>query len=92
MPKVKNYFLVILYFFYRDSKIKKYGSAAFFKLEMFNCNVSFLQRTLTTVIVVLKFDPKCYCLSKSKNIGHPIPIKTAQELAMMELELATPRL
>ena len=40
MPNVKRYFLVnLIYFFYRDSKIKKYGDAAFFKLETFNYKV-----------------------------------------------------
>ena len=35
----------------------------FFKLEAFNCKVSFYRITLTTVIVILrlKFEVKCYC-------------------------------
>ena len=63
MPKVKNYFLVNIYFIYRYSKIKRQGNAAFFKLKAFNCKVSFYQRTLTTVIVILrlKLEVKCYC-------------------------------
>ena len=56
------------------------SNAAFFKLEAFNFNVSFYRRTLTTVIVILrlKSELKCYCQSKSKEIGHPRPIKTAE--------------
>ena len=41
MPKLKSYFLVNLYFFYSDSKRKRFGNAAFFKLDMFNCKVLF---------------------------------------------------
>ena len=56
----KTIFLVNLYFIYRYSKIKKRGNAAFFKLEAFNCKVSFYRLTLTTVIVILclKFEVK----------------------------------
>ena len=63
MPKAKNYFLDNIYFIYRYSKIKKIGNAAFSKLEVFNCYVSFYRRTLTTVIVILrlKFELKWYC-------------------------------
>ena len=63
-PKVKNYFLVDIYFIYRYSIIKKeYGNTAFFKLEAFNYKVSFYRLTLTTFIVILplKFEVKCYC-------------------------------
>ena len=65
MPKVKNYFLINIYLIYRYSKIKKIGYAAFFKVQAFNCKVSFYQRTLTTVIVILrlKFELMCYCWS-----------------------------
>ena len=63
MSKVKNYFLVNIYFIYRYSKIK--NNTAFFKLEAFNCKVSFYRLTLKTVIIILrmKFEVKCYCLS-----------------------------
>ena len=64
MTKVKNYFVVNIYFIYRYSKIKKkQGNVVFLKLEAFNCNVSFYGLTLTTVIVILrlKFEVKCYC-------------------------------
>ena len=37
IPRVKNYFLVNIYFIYRYSKINKKGNAAFFfKLEALN--------------------------------------------------------
>ena len=35
MPKVKNYFLVNIYFIYRHSKIKNGVTRLFFKLEAF---------------------------------------------------------
>ena len=60
IPKVKNYFLVNMYFIYRYSKIKNRVTRLFFKLEAFNCKVSFYRLTLTTVIVILrlKFEVK----------------------------------
>ena len=62
-PKVKNYFLVNIYFIYRYSKIKKRVTRIFFKLEAFNCKASFYRLTMTTVIAILclKFEVKCYC-------------------------------
>ena len=62
MRKVKNYFLVNIYFIYRYSKIKNRVTRLVFKLEAFNCKVSFYRLTLTTVIVILglKFEVKCY--------------------------------
>ena len=33
MPKVKNYFLINMYFIYRYSKLKKYGNAAIFQIR-----------------------------------------------------------
>ena len=41
MPKVKNYFLVNIYFIYRYSKIKKnWVTRPFFKLEAFNVSIN----------------------------------------------------
>ena len=63
MPKVKNYFLVNIYFIYRYSKVKSRVTQLFFKLEAFDCKVSFYRFNLTRVIVILrlKFEVKCYC-------------------------------
>ena len=63
MPKAKNYFLVNIYFIYRYSKIKNGVTRLFFKLEVFNCKVSFHRLTLTRVIVILHltFEVKYYC-------------------------------
>ena len=46
MQKVKNYFLVNIYFVYRYFKIKKQGNVAFLKSEAFNCKVSFIDLLL----------------------------------------------
>ena len=63
MPKVKNYFFCYYILYLSLFKNKKKGNVAFFKLETFNCKVSFYRLTLTTVIVILslKFEEKCYC-------------------------------
>ena len=51
-----------------------------FKLEEFNCEVSSYRPTLTTVVVTLrlKFELKCHCQSKSKEIRNLRPIKIAE--------------
>ena len=61
--RLKNYFVLNIYFIYRYSKIKNRVTRLFFKSEAFNCEVSFYRLTLTTVIVILrrKFEVKCDC-------------------------------
>ena len=62
VPKVKNNFLLTIYFIYRYSKIKKRVTRLFFKLEAFNGKVLFYRLTRTTVIVILRleFEVQCY--------------------------------
>ena len=60
--KVRNYFLVnICTLSIVIQNLKNWVTRLFFKLEAFNCKVSFYRPTLTTVIVILllKFEVKC---------------------------------
>ena len=50
MPKVKNYFLVNTYCHSKKGRVMPH----FFKLETFNCRVSFYWLTLTNFIIVLR--------------------------------------
>ena len=45
-----------------------------FELKIFDLKYLFSRDTLTTFLVI--FELKCYCLSKSKEIGRPRLVKT----------------
>ena len=64
MPKAKKLFFgqYILYLSLFNNK-KNRVTRLFFKLEAFNCKVSFYRLALTTVIVILrlKSEVKCHC-------------------------------
>ena len=63
IPK-KTFFLVnMLHLFLFKNKKNRLMRHFFFKLEAFNCKISFSRITLTTVIAILllKFEVKCCC-------------------------------
>ena len=75
---------VNVYFFVCSSRIKEMTRLLIFKLNAFDSKVSFLRHTLTIIIFILRlvFELKFYCLSKSKDIGHPRFVNTDHSLMM----------